>query len=307
MANPYKTAAKNSQSSKSRRLCGGGYASGGAVSNSPGTQAMKKGGATKKDKKVEGAKAKPRSDRKKRGHFDDGGAINSAKEEKAMENNAAMALNPGNKLVNQALSGLSRGNSSSTGTSLSQDEMDKVKSSLSGNGDSSQRKNGGKVKAKRKWDGGGIDGEERTGPSGMSPMVNRSNLMQPQVDMAPRMPPGMKRGGKAAGKYARGGRTKDKSGTKINITVGMPEGGGPQMIPVPKPIPIPMPPPGGGLPPGLPPMGPGGPPMPPPGIGPGGPSILPRARGGRTNLKAGSGSALGRMEKMGKNLPLKRK
>lgn len=215
MSHSHKIAASNSQKAKVRRLCGG-YASGGTVSDSSIPQGLKKGGGVKRDKKIEGTKAAPRSDKKKRG-FDDGGAINTIGEENKKEMNSS-ALNPANKVA--------------------------------------------------------------------VPPINKPN--DPT-------------------KLARGGRAKDKLGTKINITVGMPGNQPPQMVPVPRPVPVPMPPPGAG--PGLSPMGPGGPPMPPPGMGPGGPPIMPRTRGGRTmpNLKAGSGSGIGRQEKMGKNPPLKRK
>jgi hypothetical protein len=82
-------------------------------------------------------------------------------------------------------------------------------------------------------------------------------------------------GGKAAKRYARGGRTKGHKGQQTNIAIVMPHKGAAA---------------GAGAPPMLPgAAGPGGPPMPLPGGPPGGPPGMPppgmppmRARGGRT-------------------------
>lgn len=120
---------------------------------------------------------------------------------------------------------------------------------------------------------------------------------------------------KAAGKYARGGRTKGKGhkGQQTNISILLPHkssppAGGPPM----------MPPGAGGGPGGPPAPLPGGPPGLPPGLPPGGPPPMMRARGGRTidgestpgNIKAwskrasdnsyfrgGAASGVGREEK----------
>ena len=112
---------------------------------------------------------------------------------------------------------------------------------------------------------------------------------------------GKKSGGRLD-KYARGGKTKDKKGTHINIAVvnphkdaapGVPPAGGPPGLP-------PGLPPGG--PPGLPPGGPPGMPpgMPPPGMKP--PGMMKKGgrvfkRGGKVPMTAGSLSGEGRLEK----------
>jgi hypothetical protein len=130
-----------------------------------------------------------------------------------------------------------------------------------------------------------------------SAQVQRPNPAQLQALQAANAGAGgMKRGGKVT-KLARGGKVKDKGGTKITIAVGVPDKAAPAALPIPIPRPpMPMPPVGG--PPGLPPGIGGPPPMgPPPGL-PG----MPRKNGGRTNmphLTAGSGSGEGRLQKMG--------
>lgn len=111
---------------------------------------------------------------------------------------------------------------------------------------------------------------------------------------------------------ARGGRTKHKGATHVNVMVA-PQGGG---APTPPPV-LPIgPPPGAAMPPPRPPMmppGAGGPgplagpvPPPPPGMPP--PGLVPpharggsvgRAKGGRIEgYDAGAGSGLGRLEKI---------
>jgi len=105
---------------------------------------------------------------------------------------------------------------------------------------------------------------------------------------------------------ARGGRTKGKGKTVVNVIVG----GHGQQQPPPGPPPMaaagPIPPPGG-----PPPMPPPRPPMMPPGGMPGAagppgppgppggpmPPPMPRATGGRVNEKFGAGSGRGRLEK----------
>jgi hypothetical protein len=109
---------------------------------------------------------------------------------------------------------------------------------------------------------------------------------------------GKKSGGRLD-KYARGGKTKDKKGTHINIAVvnphkdaapGVPPAGGPPGLPPGLPA---------GGPPGLPPGGPPG--MPPPGMKP--PGMMRKggkvyARGGKVHMTAGSLTGKGRKEKI---------
>lgn len=116
-----------------------------------------------------------------------------------------------------------------------------------------------------------------------------------------------KEGGRVA--RARGGRTKGKGKTVVNVIVGgrsddqqrpapPPPMAAAGPIPTPPPAPPPRPPmmpPGGGMPPMAP---PGGAPMGPAGAPPGGPippGLMGRASGGRISEKYGSGSGLGRM------------
>lgn len=80
-----------------------------------------------------------------------------------------------------------------------------------------------------------------------------------------------------------------KSGPVVNIVIA---GGKSDQTP-PAPAPMPMPPP-------APPMaGPPVPPPMPPGPPMGGPPVM-RKNGGRVNMDAGSGSGIGRLEKIGK-------
>lgn len=112
-----------------------------------------------------------------------------------------------------------------------------------------------------------------------------------------------------AGKYARGGRTKKKHSTQVNIAVVTPHGRHPADAGGPPHLPMGGPPPGGlppggppGLPPGLPPGGPpmGGPPglppgMPPPGMKPPGMML----RGGKvTGQRGGAETGIGRLDKV---------
>lgn len=109
-------------------------------------------------------------------------------------------------------------------------------------------------------------------------------------------------------KYARGGRTKAKEGTRINIVnvapsdksppdAGAAPGGPPPMAPPPPPAPPPMMA-GPGMPPGLPPGGPmGGPPgLRPPGLMKRGGRIK-LARGGKLGMTAGAETGKGRLQK----------
>lgn len=111
-------------------------------------------------------------------------------------------------------------------------------------------------------------------------------------------------------KHAKGGAAKEK-GNHVNVIVA---GGGPKPMPIPMPVgggPG-MPPPGAGMgaPPAppmapRPPMGPMAGGMPPGAMGAGSPMM--RKAGGRVDMDAGSGSALGRLEKMkdyGKKAPV---
>jgi hypothetical protein len=316
----FRSASKNSQSAKLARYGSGGSNVGSGGNSSKKIASGKPATRLKTGGKVSGEKGKDRGDKKKRG-YDDGGAINTVGEEKKKEMNNSLA---GAATKNPA-DGLNSAKGSNTNTGMDADTAAKVKNALTG------MKKGGTAKAKRKWGGGGIDVNNDFGGGGggeggmigapigsaIPSLGSRPGRMMNQgvggtspggMPRAP-MAPGMKKGGRTG--LARGGRAKDKTGTKINITIGETGKEPPQMIPVPKPIPVPIGGPGGpGLPPGGPPPGAGGPPILPPGIGPGGPPpglpIMPRASGGRTNmphLTAGAGSGEGRMQKMHKTIP----
>src|SRR5512144_346652 len=105
-------------------------------------------------------------------------------------------------------------------------------------------------------------------------------------------------------KYARGGRTKAKEGTRINIvnvapSDRSPDGGAAPGGPMPMPPPPPGPPMGGpGMPPGLPPGAPmGGPPgLKPPGLMKRGGRIKKYARGGKLGMTAGAETGKGRLQ-----------
>lgn len=102
-------------------------------------------------------------------------------------------------------------------------------------------------------------------------------------------------------KYARGGRTKAKEGTRINIVNVAPSDKSPDAGATPGgPMPIPPPPPrppmgGPGMPPGLPP--PGGPMGGPPGLMKRGGRIKKYARGGKLGMTAGAETGKGRLQK----------
>src|SRR5512143_1251932 len=118
---------------------------------------------------------------------------------------------------------------------------------------------------------------------------------------------GKKSGGRLH-KYARGGRTKAKEGTRINIVNVAPSDKSPPTDGAAPGGPMPMPPPpppgppmaGPGMPPGLPPGGPmGGPPgLKPPGLMKRGGRIKKYARGGKLGMTAGAETGKGRLQKV---------